>query len=235
MRRYLALLSVLALTSCAAVEPAQMRLPVSFTSTATTKFTGFAGWNTGKFEAGEYHGTYQRSEGRLAYSDIEVERSGKARFAIAGPEISSTIEAQCRMRERILNMSNGVEITTKPMAYRCDFTADDISIPARFELQEATGESTAAYRNVRLGEIALGGEIVQIRSTHDIKGSPNGTITPIGYLFEQNGRAVGALELNGSPKLVVPSGTDPGLARTLTVAALALAVFQDPANRTGYD
>lgn len=107
--------------------------------------------------------------------------------------------------------------------------------PRAVELQEAIAAGTATYRYERFGEIALGGEIVQIRSIHDIEGIQNGTITPIGYLFEQKGCAVGALELEGRPKLIVPRGTEPGLARTLTIAALALAVFQDPANRTEID
>ncbi|RDS78222.1 hypothetical protein DL238_11815 [Alteriqipengyuania lutimaris] len=210
-----------------------MRLPASFTpsSVTTTRISGFNGWNTGEFEAGEYNGSYQRSEGRLAFFDSWIQRSAKARFAIAGPEISSTIEARCRMRERALKLDDGIEVTTKPMAYGCEFTADGRNIPARFELQEVTGGGTASYRYERYGEIALGGEIVRIRSAHELEGTPMGMLTPIGYVFEQRGRAVGALELNGSPELILPTGTDPGLARTLTVAALALAVFQDPANR----
>ncbi|MEN3971902.1 hypothetical protein WJS89_04410 [Sphingomicrobium sp. XHP0235] len=232
MHRYLASFSVLALASCAAIKPAQMHLPADWTAISTTRFTGFNGWNTGKFGASDYYGTFQRSEGRLAYFDTLVQRSGSARFTVAGPEISSTIEARCRMRERALDLGRGIEVTTKPMAFRCDFTADGIPISARFELQEAIGAGTAAYRYERFGEIALGGEIVQIRSNHDIEGTSIGTITPIGYIFEQNSRVIGALNLNGSRELIIPEETDPGLARTLTVAALALSVFQDPASRT---
>ncbi len=237
MRRFIPLIGVWALTACAAIQPAQMRLPdtLSASATNTTRITGFNGWNTGKFEAGRYNGSYQRSEGGLTLFDTWIKRSAHARFAIAGPEISSTIEAECRMRERAINAGKGVEITTNPMAFRCEFESDGQPFPARFELQEVTGGGTAAYRYERRGEIALGGEIVQIRSVHDLVGTPNGTITPIGYLFEQNGRAVGALEINGTPELIVPEGTDPGLARTLNVAAIALAVFQDPANRTDDD
>lgn len=214
-----------------------MRLPADLSASpaTTTWITGFNGWNTGKFEAGRYNGSYQRSEGGLALFDTWIERSGKGRFAIAGPEISSTIEATCRMRERAIKIGDGLEMTTNPMAFRCAFEAEGRPFPARFELQEATGGGSSAYRYERHGEIALGGETVQIRSVHDLVGTPHGTITPMGYLFEQHGRPVGALELNGTPELIVPDGSDPGLARTLTVAAVALAVFQDPANRSGDD
>ena len=232
MRRFVCLFGLAAITACSSIQPAQMRLPATFSSTETTRFSGFSGWNTGTFEAGDYAGTYNRSEGRMALFDTWISRSGKARFTVAGPEISSTIEADCRMRERALNLGDGIEVTTRPMVFGCDFTTGGRAFPARFELQEVTGGGTAAYRYERYGEIALGGELVQIRSVHDLAGTSNATITPIGYLFEQSGRPVGALELNGSPELTVPTGTDPALVRTITIAALALSVFQDPANRS---
>lgn len=207
-----------------------MRLPSNIGETTRTPFSGISGWTHGRFSVGSYSGGYERSEERLAFFDTFVRKSGYSEFTIAGPEISSTIEARCRMRERALDLGDGVSVTTRPMAYRCDFTADGRAIPARFELQEVTGGGTAAYRYERHGEIALGGEIVRIRSVHKLEGTALGTLTPIGYVFEQRGRPVGAVELNGKPALILPAGTEPDLARTLTIAATALAVFWDPAN-----
>ena len=137
------------------------------------------------------------------------------------------LEARCRMRERSID-TGLVEVVTKPRAYGCDFTAEGRPFPAYFELQEWQSDMFKPYE--RRGEIALGGEVVQIRSLHRIQGSRLPTMAPIGYLFEQDGRPVGAVELNGKPALIVPTGTDPGLARTLTIAALALGVLYDPAN-----
>ena len=64
----------------------------------------------------------------------------------------------------------------------------------------------------------------------DLAGTSLPVSTPIGYVFEQDGHAVGAVELNGRPALVVEPGASPELHRTLTLAALALGVFWDPAN-----
>ena len=134
------------------------------------------------------------------------------------------------MRERVLDLGI-MEFTPGPMSYRCEFTADGRAIPARFELQEVrSGIGGALSREERRGEIALGGEIVQIRSVHRLEGSPIEMASPIGYVFEQDGRPVGAVELNGSPVIYLADAADEGLARTIVVGAMALAVFRDPAN-----
>jgi hypothetical protein len=113
------------------------------------------------------------------------------------------------------------------MAYRCEFRAGDRPLAASLELQEVTSKAVNRYE--RRGRAALAGETVDIRSVHHIAGTSMPTSTPIGYVFEQNGRPVGAVELNGSPALIVEPGASPELRRTLTLAALALGVFWDPA------
>ena len=77
---------------------------------------------------------------------------------------------------------------------------------------------------------AVSPETVEIRSVHHLAGTSLPVSTPIGYVFEQRGHAVGAIELNGRPALVIDPGASPELQRTLTLAALALGVFWDPAN-----
>jgi hypothetical protein len=225
MRVLLTLLGVGALAACA---PAQLDLPNNLAAAGTrTEFAGFTGWNHGRFTAGSYQGEYERSADRLEFFDTFKTHSAHAEFVVAGPEIGSTIEANCRMRERSID-TGLVEVVTKPMVYGCEFTAEGRPFPARFELRESQSDVFQPYE--RHGEIALGGEIVQIRSLHRIAGTRLPTMAPVGYLFEQDGRPVGAVELNGKPALVLPAGTEPGLARTLTVAALALGVLYDPAS-----
>ena len=87
------------------------------------------------------------------------------------------------------------------------------------ELQETTDGPINRYE--RRGRIELDGEAVDIRSVHHLAGTKLPTSTPIGYVFEQRGRPVGAVELNGRPALVVEPGASPQLERTLTLAALA--------------
>ena len=132
------------------------------------------------------------------------------------------------MREHALDLGLA-EVNTRPMAYRCDFTAEGRAIPARFELQEIVGGGSAIVRSERHGEIALGGETVRFRSVHHIAGTRMPSLTPVGYVFERGGREIGALELTGRPALLLPAETDPSVARTVAVAAVALGTFWDPA------
>ena len=206
-----------------------MRLPASLAAAERIEFDGISGWERGEFRAGDYAGGYERSEERIGFFDTVKATRGHSAFVIEGPEIGSTIEGHCRMREGSLDFGL-FEVINRKMAYRCEFTADGHPIPAYLELQESRANVWRPY--ARRGEMALDGEVVQVRSVHDIVGGKLPTGAPIGYVFEQDGRPVGAVELNGRPALIVPAGTDPALKRTLTVAALALGVFWDPANST---
>lgn len=231
MRHLITLSACLMATACAAFPPAQMRLPPALAGqSAPIPVEGIGGGRQGRFYAAEWQGTFERSQERLTFFDAFVNRRGHSQFLIEGPGISWTIEAKCRMRERMLDFEIA-EFTPQPMSYRCDFTAADEVIPARFELQEVrSGLAGALSRRERRGEIALGGETVQIRSVHKLDGTPIEMATPIGYVFEQNGHPVGAVEINGTPRLFIADRTDEGLSRTIAVGAIALAIFWDPAN-----
>jgi len=216
MRRILATAGLLALAGCAS---AQMSLPANLAAASRTEFVGIGGWAKGDFTAGPWSGRYERSASQLSYLAPLVENRGHSEFTLERTG-SEPIQGQCRMRENSVDLGL-VEVTTRPMAYRCE-------LPAGFlELQEVTGGHINRYE--RRGRIALGGETVEIRSVHHIAGTSLPTSTPIGYVFEQQGRPVGAVELNGRPALLIEPGASPQLERTLTLAALALGVFWDPA------
>jgi hypothetical protein len=225
MKRVVLLAICCAASACA---PAQMRLPASVAEQSVrTEITGIGGRGRGQFIAGDFQGDFSRSLDRWSFLDL-IARGGHSDFTIAGPQISSSIEARCDMREHALDLGMA-EVTMQPMAYRCDFTAEGRPIPARFELQEVVGGGSAITRSERRGEIALGGETVRFRSVHHISGTSMPSLTPVGYVFEHGGREIGALELTGRPALMLSAPIDPGVARTVTVAAVALATFWDPA------
>jgi hypothetical protein len=224
MRYILPLLSAFLLAGCAT---AQMRLPENLAAASRVEFEGIGGWRSGEYTAGGYAGRYERSADRLSYFDTINENRGHSEFTLAGAGLAEAIDGRCRMRESSLDLGL-VEVTTRPMAYRCEFRAGDRPIAAALELQEVT--SRAINRYERRGRIVLDGETVEIRSVHHIAGTSMPVSTPIGYVFEQRGRPVGAVELNGSPALIVEPGASPELERTLMLAALALGVFWDPAN-----
>lgn len=232
MRKFLSGTILLALTSgCSAFQPAEMRLPQNLADRSVRlPMDGFTGWTHGRFRTGDWYGGYERSEERLEFFDTFVRNSGHSRFTIEGRGVSSSIETYCRMREKVLDFGFA-EFKPKRMSYRCEFTAEGREIPARLELQEVrNGLGGILNRSERRGEIALGGNTVQIRSVHKLAGSSIEMATPIGYVFERYGRAIGAMELNGSPVLYIEDLTDEGFSRTIAVGAIALAAFWDPAN-----
>ncbi|HEY6815663.1 MAG TPA: hypothetical protein VI168_09005 [Croceibacterium sp.] len=206
-----------------------MRLPDSLATASRVEFEGIGGWRSGDYTAGDYAGHYARSSDRLSYFDTVNESRGHSEFTLAGPEVPEAIEGRCRMRESSLDLGL-VELTTRPMAYRCEFRAGNRPIAASLELQEFNGPGAAATRYERRGRLVLDGETIDIRSVHHIAGTSMPVLTPIGYVFEQRGRPVGAVELNGRPALMIEPGASPALQRTLTLAAHALGVFWDPAN-----
>ena len=223
MRLIVPFLGALALAGCAS---AQMRLPDNLATASRTEFDGIGGWATGRYTAGQWSGRYERSAETLSYLVPLTENRGHSEFTLAAAG-AEPLEGRCRMRENSLDLGL-VEVTTRPMAYRCEFRAGGRPLPAFLELQETTDGPINRYE--RRGRIELDGEAVNIRSVHHLAGTKLPTSTPIGYVFEQRGRPVGAVELNGRPALVVEPGASPQLERTLTLAALALGVFWDPAN-----
>ncbi len=222
---------VLALGACASIQPARMAVPAYvMAETDVIDVSGIGGGTRGSYRAGEHAGAFTRSESRLVFFDVLDNRSGSSSFTLVGPDIEGQLEAQCRMRERNITIGD-VSFTPQRMAYGCEFSVDGRSIPARFEIQEArNGIAGALMKKERRGEVALDREVLQIRSVHALEGSPIQTATPIGYVFEREGRVVGAVELNGAPRLFLPREGDVALRRAVVAGAMALAVFWDPAD-----
>jgi len=214
--------------TAACATPA-MEVPASLTAAQGERisFEHMSGWNKGRFLAGDYAGDYFRTLDRGSLGIVSL-TEGRGRFTIAGPGISDTIEGDCSVREAALAFDN-VEFKPDKMAYRCDLTTAGRAIPARFEVQEsrATLEDNL-NRNARVGEIALAGQIISFRSVHRFEVPTLPTRDPLGYVFEQDGEAIGALELNGKPVLTLPAGTGIDRRRAMMVAAVALATFWDP-------
>lgn len=228
--RYAIVAAALLVSGCSTLPAAQMQLPSHLAMQQAEPIHGITGWTHGRYHSGGYQGGYERSERRMTFFDTFDRRAGHATFTVSGPQISSVIEARCRMREKALQFG-GASFTTKPMAYRCDFLSDGLPFPARFEIHESVSNLQSALSQYeRRGEIALGGEVLQIRSVHTLEGTPLTTAAPIGYRFEQHGRVIGAIETNGTPRLFVAAGTDPGVKRTMFIGAMALALLWDPAD-----
>jgi hypothetical protein len=219
------------LAACASIPQARMLLPDQLSGHAeAVTVTGIGGGRSGSFRAGAFSGSFTRSASRLAFFDPLYERrDGHTTFSVIGPEINGRIDAACNMRERSITLSV-ISFQPHPMAYGCSFMSQGLPLPARFEVQaHRQGMGGMMMREERRGQIAIDGTVVQIRSVHDLQGSPIQIGTPIGYVFERDGAAVGAVEINGAPVITYASGMDAQTRRAILMAALALGLFWDPA------
>ncbi len=112
----------------------------------------------------------------------------------------------------------------RPFSFECAWTG---AVDAHLRIEAPS--PIPGTRAERRGRFRLGDVTIDIRSVHDVQGSRLPLEAPIGYLLVDQGKAVGAIELNGTtPRLWRPSG--PPLAEPVTLAALALALLWDPAD-----
>ncbi len=221
---------VFTLVACDMVGVATMAMPDGLSErTEAVPITGIGGGNQGSYRAAEYSGTYHRSETRLALGGIIDRRGGFTRFTLNGPALSGPLAADCAIRGTAITLDIG-DFRTRPVSYRCDFTVGGSAIPARFELQQAiTGPAGALSVEERRGEIALDRVVLQFRSVHTAASGGLPTGAPLGYVFTLAGRPVGAVGTNGGRVVHLPTGEDVAVRRAVMVAALAIALFRDPA------
>lgn len=226
----LAASATFAAIGCASIQSARMAAPPSLAASETVPVTGVGGGRSGAFAAGPFKGAFTRSASRLAFFDPLYERrDGRTAFTVSGPGINGSLAVSCRMRERTITIGV-VSFEPHKMAYGCEFAREGQAVPARFELlAHRAGLGGRAMRQERRGEIALDDAVLQIRSVHDLQGSSIPMGTPIGYLFEQEGAVVGAVELNGPPMVIYGPNTDQATQRAVLVASLALSLLWDPA------
>ncbi len=217
----------LLLGGCSAVGSAHMVMPSDLAAAPPIRIESIGYGNRGDFRVAEYGGSYTRSEERLAFFDTVEQRAGHTDFRLQGPSGEAPITAQCRMRER--NVQIGlVGFTPQRMAYRCAFDGGN-SVPIRFELQEAR-QPVETLKRERRGEILFGDTRLTIRSAHRLQGAVIDAPAPIGYIFERDGRAVAALDVNGTAVIRLADQGDGSLRKAVITASVALALFRDPAN-----
>ncbi|TFI56319.1 hypothetical protein E2493_20780 [Sphingomonas parva] len=195
--------------------------------------TGLSGWHKGRFRIGE-----TGAEGRyriLSSSDHaggEVAHFGGSRFDLSGPGVAGALSGRCgfdALSRRTRGRIGEVRVTTStrlvPLAYRCEFARDG-EVIGELVLDEVARPGLSV-RQERAGHVRIGDARLAFASVHHLDGTMLPTSTPVGYRFEAEGRAVGAVDLNGSRKrLALPD--DPALREATLLGSLALALFWDP-------
>lgn len=195
------------MAGCAGLPAAQMALPEPLARQAPEPVQGLGGGRSGSFTFAGREGRFERSASRLALFD-----SALAFDRFSAGYSSGGVQAQCRARQTTAQL--GVLAgAPRPWELHCTFSGG-----VQGELVLA-GQVSGSERQ---GRATLGGVALELRSVHRAQGSPLPLAEPIGYLITQQGQAVGAVELNGTPRLWRPAGA---LADAVTHAGLALALL----------
>lgn len=213
--------------SACAISPAEMSRPAALQSADSTPILGIGGGETGAFKAGQTSGKFSRSATKLSFFETYHMRDGGAKFSLTGPEFTGGVDARCTMKERSVTVDI-TEFKPAPMAYGCEFSSGGQRVPALFEVQETAPGPT--NKQERRGEVMVDGAILDIRSVHEIAGAVLPVSSPIGYVFERDGVAIGGVEINGDPVMFAAPGASAADRKAILLAAVALSVFWDPAN-----
>jgi hypothetical protein len=121
-----------------------------------------------------------------------------------------------------------VSVDARPFAYHCFFGRNGAQV-GELVIEEETGSvGSMLSKRGRRGFLLFDGVRYEVTSIHRDQGGGFAAATPLGYRFDADGRAVGAVDLNGTNKtLFAPSS---GRAREAVFAGgLALSVLWDPA------
>lgn len=221
-----AALAATSLSACAGLRPAEMARPAALETAMPTPITGIGGGEKGAFAVGQNAGSFSRSATRLSFFDLFSMRDGGASFTLQGADFQTGLQVSCVMRERTVTIDI-VEFKPGPMALGCDVRSGGQVAPAMLEVQEAAPDFT--NREQRRGRVMVDGAALEIRSVHEMAGSPFPTAAPMGYVFERNGVAIGGVDLNNGPAMFEAAGASAADRKAVLLAAVALSVFWDPA------
>jgi len=214
------------LLGCAGiVQPAQMRLPPELAARAPEPLQGLGGGRQGRFSLGAEGGSFRRGLDRLVLMDLLARERASSSFEWQRAD-GSAVQASCRGRQSTASVGV-LSARVQPFALDCRFSG---ALQASLSLAAPAGAALGT-RAERSGRFESEGQVLELRSVHEVQGSSLPLAAPIGYTLWQGGRPVGAIELNGgTPRLWRPAEGE-ALQAPVTLAALALALLWDPAQQ----
>lgn len=226
---------ILAASTCFALSACSIRegriaTPSEFrVATEQLELQGMGGGRHGRFRLGGAVGSFTRSaERQQTLGPLLVTNRGGGSFEMAASPLAPQLSGSCRYREREVNVGP-LSLTPGRLSYHCMFRRHGRPIAAELVLQDPKSAlGTLHGRADRIGHLYLEGSEIAIRSIHHDERGGLAAAAPLGYMFESQGREIGAVDLNGPDKtLFVPR--DPNLREAVLAAALALSIFWDPA------
>ena len=214
-----------ALAGCASLPAARMALPAPLAAAVPEPVAGIGYGRTGEFALGAERIRFSRGRDRLELFDVVSFDRAPVRYALTRAD-GSLVEASCRGRQNTITLGV-LQGNAKPFSVECEWRQHPQGRVAGMNI--AAPSWMPGTRAERSGSFTLGATTLEVKSVHQVQGSPLPLEAPIGYVMTHQGRPVGAIELNGStPRLWRPAAADP-LAEPVTLAALALALLWDPA------
>jgi len=232
---------LLALTGCSVAR--MQGFDAMAAATDTVAVSGIGGGERGAFRlstGAEGHFsrrlvTASEEQDRFGHPLGGTERFGEANFTIAGPGIAGTLAGACRTRQaeyRDVSGGRGLQVETVaavlPLHYDCRFTRDGRPVGGMILGEPRPIGVQLAER--RAGAVTVDGRRLNLVSEHRVEGAALGigVATPLGYRFEEAGRVIGMVSLNGARRFALPR--DPAARDAALAAGLALTIFRDPAD-----
>lgn len=195
--------------------------------------TGIGWGRSRRFKLGEAAGAFRRDLDRRRFGGevALVEHGGGTIFEFAGPGVRGGLAGDCRLdqaQERVRAGSLTVSTAVAPMWYSCVFSVD--GRPAGGMTLDAAFSRKLSVETARAGRVRFNGVELAIRSVHRFEKSRWPTSDPLGYVFEQDGRIVAALDATGGRKRLALT-RDPAARDAALAAGVALALFWDPGDQ----
>ena len=213
------LVGVAALGAC--VQEARMRLPLApAAELEEVALTGIGFSAAGTFTIAGAEGDYSRGGERVDAFEV-TSAAGGSSFSLRGGPVGEDLSAFCSFSQKDVALSRSLTATVEPLFLRCTF---DRESGQAGDLELSAGGISGSERH---GSLLFDGRLLEVKSVHKMQGSPLPTGMPLGYVFLDQGREVGGVDLNGGTKRVyLPR--DPELRQAALAASVALAVFQEP-------
>jgi len=220
----------LALSLGGCIHEARIAMPSELAAASERiELTGMGGGEHGRMRLGASEGRFVRRAMQGSTDPLGIGRHnyGGGSFDLTGPEVGGTLSSDCRYHEGELSLG----VVTLPrgrFAYRCRFMHNGEPLEAGLILEEIPTRPGSFFSGrTRGGEIHIGDEVVTMRAIHDMEGGRIPTGTPLGYMFDIDGRRIGAIDLNGTDKTIFAprSGSE---RQAVLAASLALSILWDP-------
>lgn len=191
--------------------------------------TGLGIGRRGSFRVGNVEGQYERRSTRRREG---FERIGESalRFSVAAPELGGTLSGECgadeaAVRDR-MTRSFSITTTTAQQQLSCRFSLNGVPAGA-LDLAEVPTRALTV-REDRRGAVRWGQREYAIRSVHHFARSPLPAGSPLGYVVDDRGTAVAAVDTSGwRCVLFLPRGDVEPRAAALAVT-IALALMWEP-------